>query len=184
MGEKARILTGEEMARAVKRIGHEIVERSGGSPLITLIGIQRRGVVLAKRLAECLRGIDGTSVETGVLDITFYRDDLSLLSSHPVVNGTYIGFAIDGKRLILVDDVVYTGRTTRAAMDALMDLGRPSRIEFMALIDRGNRELPIQPDYVGRTVPTSKDEYVSVKVAEIDGEDSVTIGDLRVRQAP
>ncbi len=178
METKACVMNEKDIERALTRISHEIIERNKGTDNLALIGIQRRGVPLAKRIAEKLLGFEGKKIETGVLDITFYRDDLSLLAEHPMVNGTYIDFPITGKKLILVDDVLYTGRTVRAAIDALIDLGRPDMIQLAVLIDRGHRELPIRPDYVGKNIPTSKREIIDVHVIEIDDEDSVHIRDI------
>lgn len=163
------------MERALVRISHEIIEHNRDLDDVVLIGIQRRGVPLAKKIAENIKKAENISLPLGVLDITLYRDDLSELSEHPQVNDTVIPFSVIGKNIILVDDVVYTGRTVRSAIDALMDLGRPKSIQFVALIDRGHRELPIRPDYVGKNVPTSKNELVAVRISEIDGESSIWI---------
>jgi pyrimidine operon attenuation protein/uracil phosphoribosyltransferase len=179
MYEKAEIMDENGINRAVTRIAHEIIERNKGIDDVVLIGIQRRGVPLAKRIAAKIKEVEGTEVPIGILDITFYRDDLSMLAEHPVVNGTEINFTVTDKRIVLVDDVLYTGRTVRAAIDAIMDLGRPSAIQLAILIDRGHRELPIRADYVGKNVPTSKSETVNVKVVEIDKVNSVTISDRK-----
>jgi pyrimidine operon attenuation protein/uracil phosphoribosyltransferase len=178
MVDKAEIMDESGIFRAVTRISHEIIEKNKGVEDLVLIGIQRRGVPLAKLISEKIKGVEGKAVPVGILDITFYRDDLSLLSEHPIINGTEINFSISGKKVVLVDDVLYTGRTVRAAIDALMDIGRPKAIQLAVLIDRGHRELPIRPDYVGKNVPTSKFEVVNVKLFEIDGVNSVTISDL------
>jgi len=178
MVDKAEIMDESGIFRAVTRISHEIIEKNKGVEDLVLIGIQRRGVALAKLISEKIKGVEGKAVPVGILDITFYRDDLSLLSEHPIINGTEINFSISGKKVVLVDDVLYTGRTVRAAIDALMDIGRPKAIQLAVLIDRGHRELPIRPDYVGKNVPTSKFEVVNVKLFEIDGVNSVTISDL------
>lgn len=175
MGPKAIIMTEKDIERALIRISHEIIEKNKGTENIALIGIQRRGVPLAKRIAENLLQFEGIKIDTGILDITFYRDDLSLLSEHPIINSTSIDFTISDKKLILVDDVLYTGRTVRAAIDAVFDLGRPAMIQLAVLIDRGHRELPIRPDYVGKNVPTSKTEVVEVHIEEIDKENAVQI---------
>jgi pyrimidine operon attenuation protein/uracil phosphoribosyltransferase len=175
MPEKAQIMDETAMNRALSRIAHEIIEKNKGISNVALIGIQRRGVPLARRLAAKIRDFEGQDVLTGILDITLYRDDLSTLSEQPVVNGTDIPFDITGKVIVMVDDVLYTGRTARAAMDALIDLGRPKAIQFAVLIDRGHRELPIRADYVGKNVPTSKSEIVHVHVKEIDDDNRVTI---------
>ncbi len=173
MTEKALLMDRIAMERAIVRIAHEIVERNKGVADLALIGIQRRGVPLAQRIADRIGSIEGHRPQTGYLDITFYRDDLSMLAEHPVVNGTSIAFPMNGMRIVLVDDVLYTGRTARAAIDALFDMGRPSGIQLAVLIDRGHRELPIRADYTGKNVPTSSSELVHVSVEEIDGEDGV-----------
>ncbi len=166
------------MKRALVRISHEIAERNKGFGDIVLMGIRSRGVPLAERLAAEITGIEKVKVPVGILDITLYRDDLSTLSYQPIVHGTDIDFAIDGKTVILVDDVLYTGRTIRAAMDALIDVGRPKSIQLAVLIDRGHRELPIRADFVGKNVPTAKNEIVKVCLAGIDeGEERVVIGE-------
>jgi len=175
MFEKAEIMDEHAIKRAVTRIAHEIIERNKGVDNVALIGIQRRGVPLAKMIAQKIYQVEGKIVDVGILDITFYRDDLSLLSEHPVVNGTEINFTVNDKRIVLVDDVLYTGRTIRAAIDAIMDIGRPKMIQLAILVDRGHRELPIRADYVGKNVPTSRSEMISVKLTEIDGVNSVTI---------
>ncbi|ACX51523.1 Uracil phosphoribosyltransferase [Ammonifex degensii KC4] len=173
--DKAQILDAEGMRRTLTRMAHEILERNKGVENLALVGIRRRGVPLAKRLAALIRDIEGQAVPVGALDITLYRDDLTQLSYQPIVYRTEIDFPVTGKRIVLVDDVLYTGRTVRAALDALMDLGRPNVIQLAVLIDRGHRELPIRADYVGKNVPTSRKEEVAVMVKEIDGEDKVVI---------
>lgn len=175
MLEKAIIMDENGINRALTRISHEIIENNKGVENLALIGIQRRGVPLAKTLCEKIKNIEGVEVPVGVLDITFYRDDLSLISEHPVVNGTDIGFSIQNKNIILVDDVLYTGRTVRAAIDAIFDCGRPATIKLAILVDRGHRELPMRADYVGKNVPTSSDEIIKVKVKEFDGVNKVVI---------
>ena len=170
-----RIMTADEIRRAVVRISHEIVEKHAGTEDLVLVGIQRRGVPLAHRLAASIADHEGAALPVGALDITFYRDDLSMVAQQPVVKGTAIPFAIDGHTVVLVDDVLYTGRTIRAAMDALVDFGRPRAIRLAVLVDRGHRELPIRADHVGKNVPTSREEVVKVALEEIDGEDAVTI---------
>lgn len=175
--EKALIMDKDGMNRAITRIAYEIIEKNKGVSNLALIGIQRRGVPLARRIAKKIEEIEKTRVEMGYLDITFYRDDLSLLASHPVINGTHINFQVDGKKIVLVDDVIYTGRTIRSAIDALFDLGRPDVVSLAVLVDRGHRELPFKPDYVGKNVPTSKSESISVQVEEIDNIDKVTINE-------
>jgi pyrimidine operon attenuation protein/uracil phosphoribosyltransferase len=173
--EKAQIMDETAVNRALSRIAHEIIEKNKGISDVVLIGIQRRGVPLARRLAEKIREFEGQDVLVGILDITLYRDDLSTLSEQPVVNSTDIPFSITGKVVVMVDDVLYTGRTARAAMDALIDIGRPTAIQFAVLIDRGHRELPIRADYVGKNVPTSRSEIVHVHVTEFDGDNRVII---------
>jgi pyrimidine operon attenuation protein/uracil phosphoribosyltransferase len=170
-----RIMTADEMRRGIVRISHEIVEKQAGTEGLVLVGIQRRGVILAGRLAEAIAGHEGVELPVGALDITFYRDDRARLGPHPVVKGTDVPFGIEGATVVLVDDVLYTGRTVRAAMDALREFGRPSAIRLAVLVDRGHRELPIRADHVGKNVPTSRDEVVRVRVAELDGEDAVDI---------
>ena len=178
MREKARIMDEAAMNRAVHRIAHEIIEKNKGTSDVVLIGIQRRGVPLAKLLAAHIEKVEHTTVPTGTLDITFYRDDLSLLAEHPVINGTDIPFNITKKNVILVDDVLFTGRTTRAAMDAIMEVGRADKIQLAVLIDRGHRELPIRADFVGKNVPTSRSELISVHIAPFETENSVVVLDM------
>ncbi|HEX2945762.1 MAG TPA: bifunctional pyr operon transcriptional regulator/uracil phosphoribosyltransferase PyrR [Clostridia bacterium] len=180
MIDKAEIMDESGIMRAVTRIAHEIIEKNKGIDNVYLIGIQRRGVPLAKLIASKIREVEGKEVPVGILDITFYRDDLSMLSEHPVVNGTEINFPVTDKVVVLVDDVIYTGRTVRSAIDALMDIGRPRMIQLAILIDRGHRELPIRADYVGKNVPTSKTEVVNVKLFDIDKVNVVTLSDLEV----
>ena len=170
-----QIMTADEIRRATIRLSHEIVEKQAGTDGLLLIGIQRRGVPLARRIAAAIAENEGAEIPVGALDITFYRDDLSMVAQQPVVKGTELPSGIDGKTVILVDDVLYTGRTIRAAMDALVDFGRPQAIRLAVLVDRGHRELPIRADHVGKNVPTSREEVVRVHVAEIDGEDAVLI---------
>lgn len=173
--EKAVVMTAEDMERALRRMGNEIVERNHGADDIVVIGIQRRGVYLAGRLREFLRASEGVKPPLGELDITLYRDDITLLSDQPVVHSTSIPVDVNGRRIVLVDDVLYTGRTIRAALEAIGDIGRPACVQLLVLIDRGHRELPIQPDYLGRAVPTSSQEIVDVRVKELDGEDIAVI---------
>jgi pyrimidine operon attenuation protein/uracil phosphoribosyltransferase len=172
---KARVLDGEGIHRALVRMAHEVVERHRDLSDLCIIGIRSRGEILAKRLAGLLAEICGRSVPVGALDITLYRDDLSRIGPNPIVRGTDIPFGVDGKRVIVVDDVLFTGRTVRAAMDALTDMGRPRLIELAVLTDRGHRELPIRADYVGKNLPTSKAELVQVYLKETDGRDEVVI---------
>ncbi len=173
--EKAQIIDADGVRRALVRIAHEIVERNKGTENVVLIGIRRRGVPLAQRLSRFIKEVEGVEIPVGVLDITLYRDDLSTLASQPVVHKTEVPVAIQGKTLILVDDVLYTGRTVRAALDAIIDLGRPAVIQLAVLIDRGHRELPIRADYVGKNVPTSKREVIEVRLEEVDRVNGVWI---------
>ncbi len=170
-----RIMTADEIRRATIRLSHEIVEKQAGTDGLILIGIQRRGVPLARRIAASILENEGVDIPVGALDITFYRDDLSMVAQQPVVKGTELPTGIDGRTIILVDDVLYTGRTIRAAMDALVDFGRPQAIRLAVLVDRGHRELPIRADHVGKNVPTSREEQVRVHLEETDGEDGVEI---------
>ena len=172
--EKAQVLDEAALDRALTRIAHEILERNGGAKDLALVGLRTRGVTLAHRLAAKLAAIDGATVPVGTLDITLYRDDLDMRGA-PVVRGTDIPFSIKNKTVVLVDDVLYTGRTIRAALDALIDLGRPTMIQLAILIDRGHRELPIRPDFIGKNLPTSRRESVAVRLREHDGEDRVVI---------
>jgi pyrimidine operon attenuation protein/uracil phosphoribosyltransferase len=178
--EKAQVLDEPGIDRALTRISHEILERAGGIEGLALVGIRTRGVSLARRIAERLQTIEGATVPVGALDITLYRDDLGLKAEAPILRGTDIAFPVAGKTLVLVDDVLYTGRTIRAALDALMDLGRPRMIQLAVLIDRGHRELPIRPDYVGKNLPTARREIVQVRLREHDGEDRVVIQEPEV----
>lgn len=182
MLEKAEIMDENGIIRAVTRIAHEIIERNKGVEDLVLIGIQRRGVPLARMIANKINEVEGRDVPVGILDITFYRDDLSMLAEHPVINGTEIDFQITDKIIVLVDDVIYTGRTVRSAIDAIMDIGRPKMIQLAILIDRGHRELPIRSDFVGKNVPTSKNEVINVKLYDIDKVNVVTISDLEKSQ--
>ncbi|MCR4419987.1 MAG: bifunctional pyr operon transcriptional regulator/uracil phosphoribosyltransferase PyrR [Clostridia bacterium] len=173
--EKARILDAQAIQRALTRMAHEILERNRGVEDLVLIGIRRRGVPLAERLSSRIREIEGWPIPVGALDITLYRDDLSRLDDSPLVQEPELPFTVTDKKVILVDDVLYTGRTVRAAMDAVMDLGRPRCIQLAVLVDRGHRELPIRADYVGKNLPTSKKEIVEVRLPEIDGTEEVVI---------
>lgn len=175
MKEKVKILDQEGINRAIMRIAHEIVEKNKGTTELCVIGIRNRGVHIALRLAECIKKIEGKEIATGALDITLYRDDLALASGQPLVRKTEIGFDINNKNLVLVDDVLYTGRTIRAALDALIDFGRPKSIQLAVLVDRGHRELPIRADYAGKNIPTAQNESVEVRLQEIDGCDEVCI---------
>jgi len=178
MKKKAEIMDKNAIKRALRRISHEIIEKNKGVEDVKIIGIQRRGVPLAEQIAEHIKQVEGMTPETGILDITFYRDDLSLMDSHPVVKGTDIPFSITDKKVIIVDDVLYTGRTARAAIDAIMDLGRPKSIQLAVLIDRGHRELPIRADYIGKNVPTSNNEIIKVNVSDFDDKDNVELFDI------
>ena len=168
-------MTADEIRRATIRISHEIVEKHGSTDGLALVGIQRRGVPLARRIARSILEHEAVEIPVGALDITFYRDDLSLVAQQPVVKGTDLPFDLNDRTIVLVDDVLYTGRTIRAAMDALVDFGRPQAIRLAVLVDRGHRELPIRADHVGKNVPTSREEVVRVHLAEIDAEDGVDI---------
>ena len=174
------VMEADGIRRALVRIAHEIVERNRGAGGLALVGIRRRGVPIAQRLARSLREIAGSDVPTGALDITLYRDDLmrQAVGPQPVLRRTEIPFSIDERRILLVDDVLYTGRTIRAALDALIDFGRPRTIQLVVMVDRGHRELPIKADYVGKNVPTSARQSVQVKLAEEDGVDQVAIEDV------
>jgi pyrimidine operon attenuation protein/uracil phosphoribosyltransferase len=176
--EKAEIVDGEGLRRAIVRIAHEIVERNGGAEEVVLVGIRRRGVPLAHRIAAQIQEFEGHAVPVGALDITLYRDDLQTIAYQPVVGQTDIPVPIDGKVVVLVDDVLFTGRTVRAALDELIDFGRPRAIQLAVMVDRGHREIPIRADFVGKNVPTSRREVVMVKVQEFDGHDAVAIGEL------
>ncbi len=169
------LLNTRDISRAVSRISHEILERNHGAGNIALVGIRTRGVVLSQRLKEQIEKIENVTVDHGVLDITLYRDDLAVGIQKPELKKTDISFALEDKHIILCDDVLFTGRTIRAAIDALMDFGRPSSVQLAVLIDRGHRELPIRPDYVGKNIPTAKSKRVQVLFSEEDGEDKVII---------
>ncbi|VAW15863.1 Pyrimidine operon regulatory protein PyrR [hydrothermal vent metagenome] len=172
----SQILDKDHIRRALTRISHEILEKNKGIDDLCIIGIRTRGVALAERINACIESIEGHSLPMGVLDITLYRDDLTLVATQPIVRETKIKFNIEGKKLILVDDVLFTGRTVRAGLDALVDLGRPSSIQLAVLIDRGHRELPIRADYVGKNIPTAIDENVKVMLSETDEKgDQVTV---------
>ena len=172
---KALLMDSDSMDRALKRMAHQILEKNEGSKDLVFLGIMRRGVPLAHMLADHVESIEGEKVPVGVLDITLYRDDLTELDSKAHINGTSIDFPIEGKTVVLVDDVIYTGRTARAALDAVSGIGRAGRIQLACLIDRGHRELPIRADYVGKNVPTAVSEVVSVQVEEFDGKQCVEL---------
>ncbi len=175
--EKRQLLSAEEIERTLQRLAHEIVEKSGGTSNLALIGVRRRGVPLAERLARTIKGFSRVDVPVGTLDITLYRDDLSTVAAQPVVQSTEISFGVDDQDLVLVDDVLYTGRTARAAMNGLFDLGRPRRVRMCVLVDRGHRELPIEATFVGQTITTSDTEIVEVRLKEIDNEERVMLVD-------
>ncbi|HEY0785812.1 MAG TPA: bifunctional pyr operon transcriptional regulator/uracil phosphoribosyltransferase PyrR [Acidobacteriaceae bacterium] len=173
--EKGRILSASEIERTLVRLAHQIVEKNNGGHNLGLVGIKRRGVPLAQRLALLIEKIEKHPIDTGALDIEFYRDDLSTHDVRPVVHPGSIGFDVTGRNIVLVDDVLYTGRTTRAALDALFDHGRPNRVQLAVLIDRGHRELPIEASFVGRLVPTTSREIIEVKLREVDQDEQVLI---------
>jgi pyrimidine operon attenuation protein/uracil phosphoribosyltransferase len=175
--EKKQLMSAAEIDRTLQRLAHEIIERSGGATNVALVGIRRRGAPLAERLARAIDAIERTQVPVGKLDITLYRDDLSTIAQQPVVQSTDIPFDVNDRDLILVDDVLYTGRTIRAAMNGLFDLGRPRRIRLCVLIDRGHRELPIEAAFVGRFIQTTDTEIIEVRLKEVDGEERVMLVD-------
>jgi len=172
---KSRLMSASEMERTLVRLAHEIVEKSNGSTDLALVGIKRRGIPLAERLGKLIAGIEKHPVDTGMLDIKFYRDDLSTAGTRPIVTPGAIGFDVEGRDVVLCDDVLYTGRTVRAALDALFDHGRPRRVQLAVLIDRGHRELPVEATYIGRRVPTSSREIIEVKFQEIDHDEQVLL---------
>ena len=173
------VLDEDDVRRTLVRIAHEIVERTGDPERLAIVGIHTRGAILARRLRDLLNDLLDRDVPIGAIDIAFYRDDLGRRPDAPVVGETELGFDLDGRTIVLVDDVLYTGRTVRAAIDALFDYGRPARVRLAVLADRGHRELPIRPDYVGKNLPTARTERVNVRVEELDGEDMVTITTLQ-----
>ncbi len=175
MNDEKVVLDGADMRRTLVRIAHEIVEKQIEPQELAIVGIHRRGAILARRLRTLLDELLGTEVPLGDVDISFYRDDLSRRADAPVVNASHLDFDVDGRTVVIVDDVLYTGRTVRAAIEAIFDYGRPGRMQLAVLADRGHRELPIRPDYVGKNLPTSRDERVNVRVQELDGDDQVTI---------
>jgi len=176
--EKGRLMSSSEIERTLVRLAHEIVERNNGASNVGLVGIKRRGVPLAQRIGKLIETIERQPVQTGMLDISFYRDDLSTRDVRPVVEKGEIGFDIEGRDIILMDDVLYTGRTIRAALDALFDHGRPKSVQLLVLIDRGHRELPIEARFIGRIVPTSRREIIEVKLREIDNDEQVILVEL------
>ena len=176
--EKGRLMSASEIERTLVRLAHEIVERNDGSANLGLVGIKRRGVPLAERLGKMIENIEKRPVDVGVLDISFYRDDLSTDGPRPTVKPGDLGFDVNGRDVVLMDDVLYTGRTVRAALDALFDHGRPKSVQLLVLIDRGHRELPIMATYTGRMVPTSRREIIEVKLNEVDGQEQVLLVEL------
>ncbi len=174
-GKGRVVMDKEEMRRALARIAHEIIERNKGAKNLVLVGLRTRGVYLARRIAKIIEEVEGVKLPVGELDVTLYRDDFRTRLKQPVVQITHIPFPIDEMNVVLVDDVFFTGRTVRAALDALMDFGRPQTIQLAELIDRGHRELPVRADYVGKNVPTSESEEIAVRMEEVDGVDEVTI---------
>jgi pyrimidine operon attenuation protein / uracil phosphoribosyltransferase len=173
--QKAQLMSASEIERTLVRLAHEILEKNSGIDGLGLVGIRRRGVPLAERLGKIISRVEKKPVPVGTLDITFYRDDLSTLGPRPVVHPAEIGFSIEGKKIVLIDDVLYTGRTTRAALDALFSHGRPSLVQLLVLIDRGHRELPLEATFIGRTVQTSDTEVIEVKLTEIDDAEKVLL---------
>jgi len=173
--KSVRVMDAEGVSRALTRIAHEILERNKNVERLALVGIRNRGVPLSNRLAALLAELDSIRPDTGILDINLYRDDLSLIADHPIVRKTEIPFQVDGSKIVLIDDVLFTGRTIRAALEALMDLGRPEWIQLVVLVDRGHREVPIRADYVGKNIPTSRVEQVEVRLNETDGSDEVLL---------
>ncbi|MFT5386931.1 MAG: pyrimidine operon attenuation protein/uracil phosphoribosyltransferase [Candidatus Omnitrophota bacterium] len=172
----SQIMDQDQIRRAITRIAHEIIENNKGTDDLIIIGVRTRGVFLAERINEVIKSIEGSSLPAGILDITLYRDDLTLIDSHPIVRQTLIDFDIRDKKIILVDDVLYTGRTVRSALNAINDFGRPAAIQLAVLIDRGHRELPIKADYVGKNIPTGKDDDIQVCMSEVDDkEDKVVL---------
>ena len=178
---RAELMDRAAVERALVRTAHQVLERNKTTDGLCLMGIHTRGVPLARRLAACIASLEGTDPPVGELDITLYRDDLSRIADSPLVQGTIVPFSIEGKTVLLCDDVIFTGRTARAAMDALMELGRPARIQLFCLVDRGHRELPIRPDFVGKNVPTARSEVVAVRLEETDGETCVKLFEQKQR---
>jgi pyrimidine operon attenuation protein/uracil phosphoribosyltransferase len=172
------VLDGDDMRRTLVRIAHEIVERNDGAEKLAIVGIHRRGVILARRIHALLSDLLERDVPIGDLDIAFYRDDVGTRAEQPTVHASHIDFPLDGTTVVLVDDVLFTGRTVRSAIEALFDYGRPAKVQLAVLADRGHRELPIRPDYVGKNLPTSRDERVNVRVEELDGVDEIRIAAL------
>ena len=175
---KSNLMSSQDMERALTRIAHEVVERNKGADNLALVGVHTRGVPIAEFMAEKISEFEHVEVPVGKLDITLYRDDLTEIALQPMVKKTEVPFDVHGMRIVLVDDVLYTGRTARAALDALIDMGRPNVIQYAVLVDRGHRELPIRADYVGKNVPTSNAEVIKVKLESIDGEEGVDLLEL------
>jgi pyrimidine operon attenuation protein/uracil phosphoribosyltransferase len=184
MSTEKVVLDGDDMRRTLVRIAHEIVEKSSEHERLAIVGIHRRGALLARRLRDLLADLLEADVPLGELDISFYRDDLGRRADSPIVHSTQLDFPLDGATVVIVDDVLFTGRTVRAAIEALFDYGRPARVQLAVLADRGHRELPLRPDYVGKNLPTSRGERVNVHVVELDGVDEVTITELADLQRP
>lgn len=174
---KAQVMTAEDVNRTLVRLAHQIIEKNNGVEGLCLIGIRTRGVPLANRLAEIIERIEGVAVPVGILDITLYRDDLTLVNTDPIINQTNVDFPVVGKTVVLVDDVIFTGRTARCALDAIMDLGRAAKIQLCVLVDRGHAELPIKANFVGKNIPTSLNEVVMVNLEEVDGVTGVVINE-------
>ena len=175
MGKKAKVLDSEGIKRTIRRISHEIIEKNQGTTSLAVIGIKTRGAYIAERIAKNIKEIEGKELPVGAMDITLYRDDLTEVAGQPVVHSSEIGFDINGAKVILVDDVLFTGRTVRCALDELIDFGRPESIQLAVLVDRGHRELPIRPDFVGKNIPTTKKDRVEVKLEEMDDNEEIVI---------
>ncbi len=175
MKVKARVMDQRKIASTLKRLAMEVIERNRELENVAIVGIRTRGVIIGERILKLIEKLEGAKLDFGILDITLYRDDLSTIGPNPIVKGTEIDFDVTGRDIILVDDVLFSGRTVRAALDSIVDFGRPKTIQLLVLIDRGHRELPIQADYIGKTLPTSKREIVEVRLKEIDGSDEVLI---------
>lgn len=174
---KAQILTEADVNRVIVRISHEIIEKNHGANNLCLIGIKTRGIPLAYRIAENIKKIDNINIDVGEIDITLYRDDLTMVDKNPILSDTKIPFSVEGKTVVLVDDVIFTGRTARAALDAVMSVGRPAKVQLAVLVDRGHSELPIKATYVGKNIPTSMNEIISVHLSEYDGNTNVSISE-------